>query len=489
MKPHYLDWGNQPDVYKHYPGVEPIPLPRDSRLPEEDLQSVMLGQAMGYGAGAVDMERLSGLLLLTYSLTAKARHPGGDFYYRSVASAGALYPTEIYVATLGVKGLHDGLYHFSVARHGLTPLRTGDLASVTAISTDASREGSPVLVFFLSAIFFRSSWKYRDRSYRYHLLDTGHVLENLVLALKASGLSFELSCDFDDRRINLLLGLDEAKEACLVVLRVTCPKRQNLKGIEEIDQLPYDIKAASTVAPVETSYPAVLEVHQAGMTVKPFEDSQVKMLHGLGLSPTTWSSIASSAPWPSTLRYAESALRRRSSRNYVPKPLSRDCIISLLDGLCVVPSKAGTREFCYEECFCTGFLVGNAQGLDPGLYLLDRDSRSFGQVRVGSHMADLARICLDQSWLAHAAVHFLFMTNLEALENRWGARGYRYAMIAAGRLGERLYVLATSMGLGCCGIGAFYDDEAAGIIGLNPPSRLLYLVAVGPVKAQVDRRG
>jgi hypothetical protein len=27
-----------------------------------------------------------------------------------------------------------------------------------------------VLTFFLSAIFFRSAWKYRDRSYRYHLL-------------------------------------------------------------------------------------------------------------------------------------------------------------------------------------------------------------------------------------------------------------------------------------------------------------------------------
>ncbi|MDY6830685.1 MAG: hypothetical protein SWC96_02405 [Thermodesulfobacteriota bacterium] len=36
-------------------------------------------------------------------------------------------------------------------------------------------------------------------------------------------------------------------------------------------------------------------------------------------------------------------------------------------------------------------------------------------------------------------------------------------------------------GPGCCSIGAFYDNEAEQILGLNPPSTLLYLVGVGPV--------
>jgi nitroreductase len=55
-------------------------------------------------------------------------------------------------------------------------------------------------------------------------------------------------------------------------------------------------------------------------------------------------------------------------------------------------------------------------------------------------------------------------------------------MLAAGRMGERLYLLATAMGLGCCGIGAFYDQEAAHLLGLNSHSRLLYLVGVGKIK-------
>jgi len=56
-------------------------------------------------------------------------------------------------------------------------------------------------------------------------------------------------------------------------------------------------------------------------------------------------------------------------------------------------------------------------------------------------------------------------------------------MMTAGRMGERLYLSATAMGFGCCGIGALYDEEAAQLLGLQGASRLLYLVAVGAVKA------
>ena len=94
----------------------------------------------------------------------------------------------------------------------------------------------------------------------------------------------------------------------------------------------------------------------------------------------------------------------------------------------------------------------------------------------------MAWICLDQRWLTNAGVHFLFVSNLDVLDGTCGARGYRYAMLPAGRMGQRLYVAATAMGLGCCGIGALYDGEAAALLGLNEASVLLYLVAVGAVK-------
>ena len=57
-------------------------------------------------------------------------------------------------------------------------------------------------------------------------------------------------------------------------------------------------------------------------------------------------------------------------------------------------------------------------------------------------------------------------------------------MMTAGMMGERLYLAAEARGLGCCGIGAFYDFEAAEILNLNTESRLLYLASVGVVKGR-----
>jgi nitroreductase len=62
-------------------------------------------------------------------------------------------------------------------------------------------------------------------------------------------------------------------------------------------------------------------------------------------------------------------------------------------------------------------------------------------------------------------------------------------MLTAGRLGQRIYLSAAAMRLGCCGIGAFYDDEAARMLGLNDQSHLLYLVAVGPLRKWAGKGG
>jgi nitroreductase len=136
----------------------------------------------------------------------------------------------------------------------------------------------------------------------------------------------------------------------------------------------------------------------------------------------------------------------------------------------------------YDQSVAAGFLVGEAEDMEPGLYLLDRKRESWALVSAGPSMVRSASICLNQSWLVNAGVHFLFLANLDVLEKTWGPRGYRYAMLTAGRLGQRLYVAAEAMGMGCCGIGALYDSEAVEMLGLNRHSRLLYLVAVGAIK-------
>ncbi len=482
---HHLDWENQPGVYKTYPELAHILLPREVSLPKTKLSSLIhAAPRKDTLPQGICLEDLSLILLLTSTITAKTRHGLHDFFYRNVASAGALYPTELYVAIRDVSGLNDGLYHFSVSDHGLSMLREGNMSGILAESLPEGSNSLPILTFFITAIFFRSSWKYRDRAYRYHLLDMGHLLENLTLALKSFNISTHCSFDFDDTRANRFLGLDSEMEACLVVCSVPDSSRALQGGNQNISDLPQSVKQRSRVAENEIRYPAVLEIHRSGEKIVRSSGSAEKMpCHPLAAKSPNRTTIAKIENWPERYNYGESILRRRSKRNFVRKEMNADQLMAFADALCSeIPE--GTRDIIEDHSsVCSGFICGNVVGMKAGIYLIDPEAGKFGVAREGFFLDDMAAVCLNQAWLANAAVHFLFFANLRELEDRYGARGYRYAMARAGRMGERLYLMATAMGLGCCGIGAFYDQEAAELIGLDAETRLLYLIGVGPVKS------
>ena len=485
MTPHYLDWQNQPSVFKDYHGTTPVSLPSDLFLPEEKLSALLKSQQVWEKVEEMDVEVLSLILRLAHTLTAKARSAGGDYYFRSVASAGALYPTELYMAGHSVRGLDDGLYHFAIHRHCLYPIRAYDVCSHVVRFTQTPDNRVPRLSFFLTAIFFRSAWKYRDRSYRYHLLDTGHLVENVVLALKALKVPYNLCYEFDDGKVNQLLGLDETKEVCLAVVHVLGTHTMADAPVEEITQLPGEMRTASQVAAKETDYPAIREFHQASGSLIPEAGRASEMRLELGVVPETWTEALVPSTWPEVMNYSEALYKRRSRRNFVKEPLSKDHVGALLDSLSAKDPTESAGDAEYPRTLSVGLLAGHVEGMEPGFYLLDTTKASLGLVTYGDFMESMAHICLDQQWLGNAAAHFLFLTNLELMDRTWGARGYRYAMLSAGRMGQRLYMAATAMGMGCCGIGALYDGEAAERLGLGEASRLLYLVALGPVKSKI----
>ena len=52
--------------------------------------------------------------------------------------------------------------------------------------------------------------------------------------------------------------------------------------------------------------------------------------------------------------------------------------------------------------------------------------------------------------------------------------------LRAGIVGGGLYLQATALGLGVCGVGAFTDPDVADIVGCDPDAEaVLYVTAVG----------
>lgn len=477
-----LDWASQPTVFKFYPGLDTVPLPAPARQPEYDLSALLGMPPAPDPAEQITLVSLSEIIALTHCVTAKARHGGTDFYYRNVASAGALYPFELYVGVQGVDGIQDGLYHHTLGLGALTPLRLGSVMPLLADFLRAGDTWAATLGFFLTSIFFRSSWKYGERAYRYALLDTGHLAENLFLALKAHKLPFGFHYDFPDESINNLLAVDSHREGCLAVACVKSAHGSLAGEMARPEKTAANLADTSRVSVYETEHGLIRQIHDGSSTFVEMPSDLSEMDAHLGLALEKPQAIWAPEGWSQTMGYPEAVLRRRSKRNFVPTPVSAVDFGRLLKMVCAPCDDTDEGRSAGINVVSVGFLAGHVEGVKPGFYLLARKAESIFLVSQGFMMGEMAHICLDQAWLANSALHFVFLSNLERLAAIWGARGYRYAGLTAGRLGQRIYLASTALGLGCCGIGAFYDTEAARLLGVNDMTKMLYLLAVGPVK-------
>jgi SagB-type dehydrogenase family enzyme len=120
-----------------------------------------------------------------------------------------------------VAGLERGLYHYSVADHTLEQLRAENLRrTIVVAGIGQDMLGQAQVCFVLSAFFQRLRWKYRERTYRYALLEAGHIGQNLYLAATSMGLGACAVGAFLDDELNNLLELDGQQEAALYMISV-----------------------------------------------------------------------------------------------------------------------------------------------------------------------------------------------------------------------------------------------------------------------------
>ncbi len=115
--------------------------------------------------------------------------------------------------------LDPGVYHYAYRDHALEQVRAGDFrAHVVQQGIAQEFLGECGVVLFLTMILQRMRPKYQDRSYRYGLLEAGHVGENAYLAAMSMGLGACGIGAFMDDAINEMLGVDGVEEAAVYML-------------------------------------------------------------------------------------------------------------------------------------------------------------------------------------------------------------------------------------------------------------------------------
>lgn len=129
---------------------------------------------------------------------------------RTVPSAGALYPLEIYLVTKEVEELPAGVFKYQPENHCLKKIFEGDISkelAEAALGQDFISEASVVLI--ISAVFERTTKKYGKRGLRYVFMEAGHAAQNVYLQVESLDLATVAVGAFDDEKVKQLLSISE----------------------------------------------------------------------------------------------------------------------------------------------------------------------------------------------------------------------------------------------------------------------------------------
>jgi nitroreductase len=160
--------------------------------------------------------------------------------------------------------------------------------------------------------------------------------------------------------------------------------------------------------------------------------------------------------------------RRRSVRAYADRPLPRDELAELLRWS-EAPIPADAPPVVRQVV-----TVASVDGLEPGIYdvelnlLAGRDER---ELREAAGFA-----AMEQEHPRDAAVNVFQVADLDAIVQRLGDRGYRWAQLEAGVRAGRLQIGAFMRGWGAAA-STFYDDDVSRLLDTHESP--LIMVAIG----------
>ncbi|MEH2217865.1 MAG: SagB/ThcOx family dehydrogenase [Nostoc sp.] len=366
---------------------------------------------------------------LTSAITLEKVYKDGPYKLRVNPSAGALYPTEVYVQVRSVEGMVDGIYHLEVENNCLTLIyELIDDGLESYIIPGKCING---FIFFISCVYYRSSWKYQNRSIRYCFLDSGHHLGAVAASAFLHNRDIQLIFDFDKLTLNSDLGFENKEfiTACAVSGEIQDKKIRRLRlkvpfvsGTDyfESNQFIEDAYQATTL---QKSRRQKLEYSQ-------FDFNKDKFYQ------VVWD--------------------RRSIRRFRKESISQEDYLYIVQQL----EKSIPTEN-YEEIEIYS-VVHRVEGMTPGLY------KGTYLVKTGNFSEKTGYLCINQAIAKDSAVTLFFVSDY---------LNYQTAMQVAGFLGQRLYLTSNYLGIQCSGIGAYYDDETKELLETNKD--VLYGMVIG----------
>jgi len=405
--PNRLSWEDQPSTYKNYPdSYEKVKLDLDK---EED-----------------------NFLYHIAGLTTKKSYPSGEYYLRINPSAGALYPNELYFQVRGVEGKEDGVYHYEVKSSSLTLLQSinDDEGLEPYFGYKTAMKG---YLFLVSAIYYRSSWKYKDRAFRYCLLDAGHLLGCIEASALLKPHAVQMVYTIEREKLNRMFGFEE-REWFLAGCSMAVPLHgQEVSALEF--EIPY-VDGSRTFEKndlIEEAYIETMRLENCKRQIK-----AAKFTYN-------------------TNKLKETIFARRSQRGFNEGAITKGQFNYIMDVM-----HQPILSDCDEDV-SVYVVLNRVLDMPLGLY---KDGE---YVKHGDFAKHAGYLSLEQYSLSQQGAMAFFLTSK--------AKNYQALYQKAGIIGQRLYVAAQYMHIGCSGVGAYYDDEVNTFV--ENDEMVLYALAIG----------
>jgi SagB-type dehydrogenase family enzyme len=411
--------------------------------------------AQAFSAKPLTLDDLGSILFYANGVTARREHHKPPLLLRSAPSAGALYASELYIVALNVIGLDAGVYYYDVRKHGL--LAVSEAPSMDALSAALDLETgvahAPAYVA-VSNVFDRYQWKYANRGYRYALVDTGHIGENLRLSATALQVRERPLLRFADDALNEMVAVDGTRESVCAVhaLGHTVAGAQPWRSARSLSE-----QGESSWLPGGLKGRATRRFHEATKLVRGAGTVSPPSPVGDG-EPAAVEAISLPHPALATGRaLGEALVKRRSPANFSTAPITFAELAALF---VTMRPRVGDGVEPYV-------IVHAVDSLDPGLYRYEAGAHRVSLITAGDLRDALADTCIGQKKARDAAVSVLMVVRLGDAMARDGRRAYRDLLIRSGELGQLVYLAAESLGLRARNLAAFRDQALNDLLSLD----------------------
>lgn len=449
-------------------------LPESLRTPPQDLKT--LASWLYYAAG--ETRRTAGRAVS---------------WVRPFPDAEAGSSVEVYVAIFGIQGIEPGLYHFSPREFSLRQLREG---APTVLQIKKGRPDLEFLktlpaVILVAATYWPAIYRRGRRGYRAMLLDAGQMVQNLVAAGAGLGAQTITRLRMNDSTMRELIGCahDEPLETAESVFAMVAWADRAATPIE----LPPG--SIAELLPLIVRQPLSQKVTSDSASLEPFWVHQDCIAPGVAvreLRPplTELSPLPASFPVSSMretdepqagLPVRQVMLDRKPVRKLSRMPIKRADLLAInriafRGGSCFPMFPDGPHVACIRPFW----IVQDVTGFDRGIWFYNPAGDAWSLLNAGTYRREVKYIAGDREMFGDAAAVCVMVANLHVLMTQGGPDAYRLSQLEAGIVGQRMYLAATSLKLGCAVSYDFYDEECRTFLGLAKTGwEVLSVIAIG----------